>query len=117
MIPDEWATDVRRRGLAPKSLALRIARPGDDTAGGRKHMPESTANVILALVGDAGVHGAAAKTYLVDLLRWHLGYTTAPTPTGNLKSPELAFIRRRAYELVDSARDRLPPIERDRAAT
>lgn len=114
---DEWANVVHARYGTPKVLAKRIIAPGPETPNGRRHMTESAANLLLSLVAHSGVNGSHAKAYLVDLLRWHLGYTNAPTPTGELTTLELEFIRRRAHALIDEHRSKLPPIERDRIAT
>jgi len=117
MIPKEWANAVAAHHHVSKTLALRIARPGTTTTNGPKFMAERTANELLAMLLESGVSGNHAKAYLVDVLRWHLGYENAPSPTGDLSYLELDFIRRRAFELIDRHRDGLPAIERDRQAT
>lgn len=113
---DEWV-DRYAPGRS-KTMLKRIIRDGPALTGdGRRGMTEHTATTILRLVEDSGVRNGPGRIYLIDLLRWHLGYENAPTPTGNLTTADYDFIRRRSYELIDGARHALPAIERDRPAT
>lgn len=71
---------------------------------------EPTRATIEHLVNVSGVGTPPARLYLARRLVWHLGLGDAPAPSSELKGDVLAFVDRRAAELVEQHRSRLPPV-------
>jgi len=63
------------------------------------------------LLGRSGINGNTGRRYLAARMRYHLRDRQVPTPpSGRLTPVEIRFVEQRALELVDSARNQLPPI-------
>lgn len=76
---------------------------------------EHTRAVLAKLIVDSGINGAIARGYLAARMRWHLGLRKGHVtpPSAALRPDELAFIERRAWELLDGARHLLPALQRE----
>lgn len=77
-----------------------------------------TANVLRELAHNSGVAGDAALVGLVLLMRWHVGRGPKPHQRAGLTVAEAYaadITRRRAWELVDANRHRLPPVNEETA--
>lgn len=85
--------------------------------GVAKPLPPHVAAVLRELAHDSGITGDAERADLVTIMRWHLELGPKPLAIGGLP-PARAYvqqtIRRRAWELVDANRHRLPAIPYDR---
>lgn len=122
---DGWVWLTHTHHGWTKALSTRLAKDGDDGTGKtgtdgtpqRKRMTLRTADTLRELVHGAGVAGPPGLEYLVDVLRWHLGYTRLLIRPGKLTAADAAFIRRRAWDLIDGARGELPTLTNDRPAT
>lgn len=118
---DDW---VNRYAIGRnKALLTRLRAPGEtgtDGDRGRRHMTDAAADTLLVLVESSGVGSTDGRRYLIDVLRWHYGYSNGAAPVaplGKLTSADATFIRNRAYELVRSRVVVGNPIVRDRVAT
>lgn len=80
---------------------------------GNRRVNEPTRLEVERLVGGSGVAGAPGRLFLARLLVWHLGLGDRPLPSRELNGVT-GFIERRAAELIDGHRDRLPPVVEDR---
>lgn len=73
-------------------------------------LDEPTRATLEHLVNVSGVGTPPARLYLTRRLIWHLGLGSVPIPAGELKPDVVTFIDRRAVELVEQHRRRLPPV-------
>lgn len=92
----------RNRGLLTRIRA--DGETGTDGERGRRLMHDGTADHLLAIMERSGVGTTDARRYLIDLLRWHYGYSAgraAPTPSlARMTAADAAYVRQRAYTLV-----------------
>ena len=115
---DEWAKRAHERTGLPRTL-LRAIRadgalatdPRDGDPSARRRMDAATAGLIAGLIVGSGI-GPSGRLYLAALLRGHYGYSLGPPiPPAALTADEAAFIRARAWELIEQARqERRGPI-------
>lgn len=107
---DAWV-DTRHERTRVARVTLRAIRAhGEPGTGGepgkRRPMTQPTADLILELVQVSGIIGLPGRGYLIACIRFHYGYRLhAPVSPYELNALEAAHIRRRAWELVDHARD------------
>jgi hypothetical protein len=107
---DNWIKQHKRH--LPVVLLKRIVTDGEPGSGARasrapnerKSMTGQLAELLLSMVSQSGVATTPARSYLIDVLRWHYGYSLSrggPVPTAaSLNERDAAFIRTRAHELV-----------------
>jgi hypothetical protein len=82
-------------------------RPGD-----REFIDAPTRTIIRELVAQSGAKPGPAQVYIAKRIRYHLGAGNPPAPPRELDG--LAeWADRRAWDLVDQARRRLPPIRNE----
>lgn len=63
------------------------------------------------LVNVSGVGTAAARLYLVRRLAWHLGKAPVPIPPSGMAASISEFVERRARQVADENRRRLPALD------
>lgn len=119
---DAWVNRRHAEGYGALALLKRIAAHGtigSDGAGGRRRMTIPAADLLLTLTGRAGAGNNDARRALVDVLRWHYGYSSGPAPVlsiGTLTAQDIAWVQRRAWGLVNEHRPQRLPLN-DRPAT
>lgn len=102
MTATEKAIDRALRGLEPRQT---VPDP-------RYAIDLPTMSAIRDLAAHSGV-APAGRPLLIRCIRYYLGKGPAPTATADVRK-HADWIRRRAWELVDDNRHRLPPVEEDR---
>lgn len=75
-----------------------------------ENLDEPTRAELEHLVNISGVGTPAGRLYLARRLVWHLGRGDAPIPSRELTGYVTGFIERRARELVEQHRRRLPAV-------
>jgi hypothetical protein len=73
-------------------------------------LTEPTRATIEHLVRVSGVATPPAQLYLARRLSWHLGAIRSAVPPSGIAGDTVAFVDRRAAELIDANRRRLPPV-------
>lgn len=84
----------------------RTAIPPEDLA----YIDPPTRATLRRLALTAGVNGRAAVVYLAQRFRYHLGKSLPPTPPSGIHGPELDWLNRRAWDVLDEHRNSLPPL-------
>lgn len=74
------------------------------------NLTEPTRAYLEHLVRVSGVGTAPAQLYLARRLSCHVGGVRTAIPPSGLAGGDAAFVERRAAELVDEHRHRLPPV-------
>lgn len=74
-------------------------------------LSEPTRAELEHLVNVSGVGTPPARLYLARRLAWHLGKAPVPIPPSGMTGDVAGFVERRALELVEQHRRRLPPID------
>lgn len=85
-----------------------LDRDGQTVPDDEHVLDPNTARVIRDLAANSGA-ADKARPYLIRRMRYHIGRAALPVCPTEL-NPYGPWLRRRAWDLVDEARRRLPPV-------